>query len=445
MPLWICLRWHDPSGAATRRNAALHRLALAMLQYSPQVACFRHDAIVLEVSASLSLFGGVRRLCRRVRSSAAGLSGMAEPPRIENGSPRMGLAPSAAGAWLLAAASRPARRRVVRTASLARHLAGLPLHCLPETGPHRHWLEGIGCRRLGDLRALPRQGLQQRTSPGLVHALDAAYAQTPETLAWFEPPAVFRLMLEPDFHLSRDTAILAAAQPLLQALCGWLQHRQQVLHDFVLVLHHEKGRHAAPPTRVALRFSAAAWRLEAFNLLLKERLSHVLLQRAAIRLELISGPPHPRAPASDTLFPDPSRQAHEEDRLLDLLEARLGADGIRRPRPRSHHLPEHANTWAAGHHATPAPAAWPRSVGARARPFWLLPVAQRLDIHHERPLHQGRPLRLVQGPERIETGWNEGEHHRRDYFVAEDPDGARYWIYREREAGEGWFLHGLFA
>jgi len=36
-------------------------------------------------------------------------------------------------------------------------------------------------------------------------------------------------------------------------------------------------------------------------------------------------------------------------------------------------------------------------------------------------------------------------HQRRDYFVAEDPEGARYWIYRERETGDGWFLHGLFA
>src|SRR5690606_11802561 len=193
-----------------------------------------------------------------------------------------------------------------------------------------------------------------------------------------------------------------AAQPLLQALCGWLQHRQQALHDFVLVLHHEKGRHACPPTPVGLRFSDATWQLEAFNLLLRERLRPLSLKRAVVKLELIAGAPHPRAPVSETLFPDPSRYAQEESRLLDLLATRLGSASIRRPRPIPHHLPERANGWAAELTAPPRNTL-PASVGRNARPFWLLPCPQRLNVQHERPFHQGRPLRLVQGPERIET------------------------------------------
>lgn len=452
MPLWICLKWPEEPGIAVPRQTLLQDLALALLQYSPQVACFRHDSVVLEVSASLALFKGVRQLCRRVRHSALALGAAW----------RLGVAPSATGAWLLAGYAPPRHRRVLRSTSLARNLAHLPLQALPEARPHEPWLEGIGCTSLQALRALPRQGLQQRTRPELVHALDAAYAQTPETLAWFEPPETFRLAHEPDFHLSRDSAILAAAQPLLQALCGWLQHRQQALHDLVLVLHHEKGRQAEPPTHVVLRFSMAAWRLDEFNLILKERLGHVVLRKAVIRLELVSGPALPRAPASATLFPDPARHAQEERRLLDLLAARLGAACIRRPQPRFHHLPERANLWAAGpeaptqaqpvrtadHSSLPAVS---RSLADSpmpappARPFWLLPEPQRLELLHERPVYQGRPLRLIQGPERIETGWNEGAHQRRDYFMAEDPGGARYWVYRERETGEGWFLHGLFA
>ena len=34
----------------------------------------------------------------------------------------------------------------------------------------------------------------------------------------------------------------------------------------------------------------------------------------------------------------------------------------------------------------------------------------------------------------------------RDYFVAEDAAGARYWIYRERDDEHArWHLHGLYA
>lgn len=433
MLLWICLKWPEAS-QAENTGQALQRLAYAMLRYSPRVAFFRSDSVVVEVSASLSLFGGVRQLCRRIRGAAQHVSQALQ----------LGMAPSASGAWLLAGAPRITHKRVVRLSTLARRLNLLPVHSLPEALPHRQWLESIACRTLGDLRQLPRQGLRQRSSPALVHALDTAYAQEPETLSWFAPPERFRQSLEPSFHLHQSAALLAASQPLLRALCGWLQHRQEALHDFRLIFHHEKGRLACPPTQLDLRFSAATWRLEDFNRVLKERLQHSALPRPAIRLELIAGPSHPRAPVSDTLFPDPGRHTQEEQRLLDLLVARLGRHGIRRPRPLAHHLPELANTWAA-ELAPPASQALPSSVGEHPRPFWLLPQPRFLEVHQERPVYQGRPLRLVQGPERIETGWYTGPHQRRDYFIAEDPDGARYWLYRERETGERWFLHGLFA
>ena len=34
---------------------------------------------------------------------------------------------------------------------------------------------------------------------------------------------------------------------------------------------------------------------------------------------------------------------------------------------------------------------------------------------------------------------------RRDYYLAQAATGARFWVYRELEAPEGWFLHGLFG
>ena len=38
-----------------------------------------------------------------------------------------------------------------------------------------------------------------------------------------------------------------------------------------------------------------------------------------------------------------------------------------------------------------------------------------------------------------------GRDVRRDYYVAEARCGARLWIYRERGATGGWFLHGVFG
>ncbi|HEX7638185.1 MAG TPA: DNA polymerase Y family protein, partial [Burkholderiaceae bacterium] len=67
------------------------------------------------------------------------------------------------------------------------------------------------------------------------------------------------------------------------------------------------------------------------------------------------------------------------------------------------------------------------------------------------PLLAGRPLWLVAGPERLETGWWDDEAARvaRDYFIAQAEDGALLWVYRFRHAPEdgqsGWYLHGRFG
>ena len=100
------------------------------------------------------------------------------------------------------------------------------------------------------------------------------------------------------------------------------------------------------------------------------------------------------------------------------------------------------------------------------RPVWLEPEPQRLHEQRLQPLLDGRPLQLLAGPERIETGWWDGgaageaggvgaaggaggAPTARDYFVAQASDGSLVWVYRARlphsDAAAGWFLHGRFA
>ena len=90
------------------------------------------------------------------------------------------------------------------------------------------------------------------------------------------------------------------------------------------------------------------------------------------------------------------------------------------------------------------------SAGA-VRPIWLLPEPVALRERQLRPLLDGRPLQLLCGPERIESGWWDAGLVERDYFIAQAEDGALVWIYRARlpmtaaSAGTGWFLQGRFG
>ena len=75
-----------------------------------------------------------------------------------------------------------------------------------------------------------------------------------------------------------------------------------------------------------------------------------------------------------------------------------------------------------------------------------------------RPPTRWGPLRLLAGPQRLETGWWDAGAQGpalRDYFIARSDEAGLLWVYRERLAarsgGEAetapvrWFLHGLYA
>jgi protein ImuB len=84
-------------------------------------------------------------------------------------------------------------------------------------------------------------------------------------------------------------------------------------------------------------------------------------------------------------------------------------------------------------------------MGTVPRPLWMLAAPQPLRERDGVPLYERAPLSLVAGPERIESGWWDGGDVRRDYYVAHAPRGLRLWVYRARESGGGWWLHGVFG
>lgn len=420
---------------ALRERQAFDAVSLALMQYTPDIAVADDSSLLLEVSASLSLFGGHRRLSRRVRASvhALGFSG------------RIGMAPTAQGAWLFAQArlhSGSRLRRSVTTHTMRHRLDALPFTLLPEAAPHSEWLDGIGCRTFADLRRLPRTGLKRRTHSALLDALDRAYGEAPELFDWLQAPESFNAAVELPYRIDDAPLLLFAAQRLLAQMSGWLVARQQAVSRLVLWLDHERGRARRQPTPVDIALAEPVWQEAHLTRLLKERLDRLSLAAPVIALRLEASHLSAWAPPTTQLFAEPGGTAEDYHRLLELLVARLGPEAVKLPVPRADYRPELANQWenAAGS-GKPVAAGMP---GA-ARPFWLLEQPLPLVVRQHRPFY-GSPLRMLSGPERIEAGWWDGELALRDYFVAQGEEGACYWVYRERDAGSArWFLHGLFG
>jgi len=55
------------------------------------------------------------------------------------------------------------------------------------------------------------------------------------------------------------------------------------------------------------------------------------------------------------------------------------------------------------------------------------------------------PLHILSGPERIESGWWDGEDVRRDYYLIETRSGQRGWAFRSVGEDGPLRLHGWFA
>ncbi len=438
-----------------RDAAALRAVAYAALAFTPSVSGHDAQTVLMEVQPSLRLFGGLPALQQHLRAALAPLGHHVQ----------MAAAPTALGAALLAQWAPRGRGDLVlgpqatQLETLQALLDAAPVWLL---GPGReHWeaLQGMGLHTLADLRALPRGGLARRFGAGLLDDLDRALGQQPDPRRWLTLPAQFDSRLELFSRAENTDQVLHAAAVLLARLVAWAQARRARVGAFTLRMLHERQRQAdVAPTELHVELAEPALDPAHLQLLLRERLARVALAAPTLELQLqcrhLVAAPAPNA----ELFPTRASEAEGLTRLLERLRARLGDSQVLHLLPVADHRPERASR------AVPAtggganlPAATVAAALAAAnsalplhRPTWLLPEPLPLaEAEDALPLLDGRPLQLLSGPERIETGWWDGDTVARDYFIAQAEDGSLVWVYHGRlgtpRGDANWFLQGRFA
>lgn len=434
--LWSALLPSPSTGTAPPTEAAPQRaLATWALQFTPRVA-LADEAVLMEVAASVRLFGGRRALRDRVWGEAREL-GVAQLAWAPNGLAALALA----RAGIENGFQRP----------LDALLDTLPMETLSAVFPHRLTLEHIGCRTLGDVRALPRGGVARRFDAPLLQALDQAYGLAPEAHEWVTLPEVFDERLELMARVEQAPALVFGARRLLRLLCGWLSARRAGVTAFTLHWAHDamRARSAGEGGEITIRTAEPTRDIEHLGRLLAEHLAKVVLSAPVGDLRLVSTDVRALHDVSASLLPDTVRQGEQLGLVLERLSARLGPQRVLRPVLREDHRPEWMCRWQPA--ALPLPRQGAPGTGL-PQPGFLLPVPLRLLVQDERPVYHGR-LVLLLGPQRVEGGWwdrVDGEdrmHHVvRDYWVALSAEAGVVWVFQTRlHDAPAWYLHGHFA
>lgn len=466
---WIALR--PPDGdAAQAASTATEASPLAdagtawawwALRFTPLVARLE-DALLLEVSASQRLFGGLDALLDQLLKPKWSLA----------------LVESAQGATSLIAFARLHCRPAGTAAGAELAVNTLPLSALPAARAHLPTLARLGVRTWGQLRALPRAGLARRFGAELVDALDCAYGQRPELYPWLTLPEVFDAPLELLASVESAPALLFGARRLLAQLQVWLRARQRGVLALELLweldarrsnerhvdAHHDGGPHG----RLALRTAQPTQDMTHLARLLAEQLARVNLPAPVLHLRMRSLRTEPLAGETTSLLVEDVRHGDSLHQLQERLAARLGPAQVRRLSLLADHRPEHMQCWQGLDLAMKSGASHAHSTRARGQndqksrdqdalyPTWLLERPQRLSVQQGQPQYQG-PLTLLAGPQRLESGWLEGEAALRDYYVARSPRAGLVWVFCDRlgqprtvapaasQDAAQWYLHGLFA
>ena len=424
--LWAGL--HLPGLQAEEK---LRALATVMQGFSPRVSLEPPDGLLLEVRGSLHLFEGVEGTRRRLLEACQAHS----QPAV------LCFAPTPMAALVAARAGRSLT--VLSHAQLTGQLSSLPLGVLRWPQQVMERLQRTGVRTVGAALRLPRAGFARRFGVAQLATLDALTTSTRPVRRLFKPRERFRRRRELSCELSNHEWLLNALMPLLGELEHFLRARQSAVMQLACHFVHRQ----ADTTRCVLNLAAPAFLAAQLAGLLRVQLETLALPEPVRALELRAATLLPRTAHAQALWHSGEHggslgsEAHE---LIERLRARLGEGALHGLTVLEGHRPEH--TWA----VSAPPALDTRARGAAVpvpaipRPLWLLQAPQPLEVRDGLP-QRGGLLTLISEPERIESGWWDGGDVARDYYSACDPYGVRLWVFRERHAPHGWFLHGIFG
>ncbi|TSJ42630.1 DNA polymerase Y family protein [Mucilaginibacter corticis] len=415
----------------------LRLIGLGCIRYTPSVALDLPDGLLLDISGCAHLWGGEREYLKEIvlKLRAAGFDA------------RAAIADTPGTAWAVARFA--LRRPIIASGGQAAAIATLPPAALRPKPEILENLHKLGFNQISPLLAIKSQILRRRFGQSLLLRIDQALGHTEEYLQFLVPPVPFTERLPSLEPIRTVPGIEIAIEKLLEMLCSRLQAEGLGIRKAILKCHRIDGR----KVQVGITTTKGSHSVSHLLRLFKLQIDKI---EPALGIELFVLEAR-RTEEMETV----QEQLWSESKglgdtslaeLLDRIAGKVGDAAIQRFLPAEHHWPE-LSVKLAGSLTEQPKTAWPEL----PRPIRLLSTPEKIEVMalvpdhppklfvHKRKRHT---IAKADGPERIGREWwqDSGEH--RDYYVVEDTEGQRYWVFRSGHydgSDATWYLHGYFA
>ena len=427
--LALCPQLHVEPRKPSQETYYLQQLALISYSFSPTVVIYKQQGIGLELSRCEQLYGDYVTLLQRLQI------------RIQRRCNQVisGVGPSLQAARLTY--TDKFHSDIPDNRQMSRQLHAIPTVKLAIKESQKRSFEELNLPTLGDLLALPRSSLSRRFGAKLISQIDqlTGAVTTPHTL--YTPAEYFSDTLQRADGLYSKEALYAPMKDLLQRFCDYLGAHHSHCRQIDWLFSPLMGE----PQSMRVQLSSGNNNYMSFFTLSRLQLERLQLAPSIESIGLYSDQFIAAPEGNLDFFSD--QQQVDKNQLLDQLTAKLGSDALTRPYMLAEHLPEHANSTAGLAPAKPPIVAPPLSLNhctqpLSHQPLWLMKHPIALPANRRQPFWR-QPLTLLSGPERLCDNWWHSEQQR-DYYLAHDPQGVRYWLFWEQNS-QRWFVQGLFS
>ncbi|MBI3819471.1 MAG: DNA polymerase Y family protein [Planctomycetes bacterium] len=313
-------------------------------------------------------------------------------------------------------------------------------------------LSALGITTIEQLVYLPRGALTARVGAGVLLQIDRALGRVADPIAPFHAIGLPAERIEPPVPVSQWQMVMFLLRRLADGIAAQLEAGMLGARAVECNIGRPEGMKETFTISLSEPRRARAWLFS----LLKTRFERIDLGVEIESLELRVTSAEPLQYSEPALFNNLEPAARSDLRgLFDRLSARLGERAVGMIDLKEDYRPEYNYTISAPRMKSPPLSERVRhdlQYSQRVRPLCIykspVPVEIKLNETGDPAsfIMNGRVHEITRstGPEAIESGWWDGNHCSRYYWIVECADGARYWIYSSA-TGESAHLHGVFC